>query len=382
MLKLIKKIVIFVLVIAVIAGIVAGVIYLSKTLTLSEPDEGSKDNGYVIAAISGEGEKLYAGGTYSMPEAMTIVADAPKPGEYSPEGEITVTAAVNNAYINGIYDFTYYFIVGSDEYAAKWATGKDAGDYISVIPVSSDSAKVTLLAPFGAPIEIKAQLVGTDSTATCRVDYLHKLAEVYKFHFSELSDNYFDAYAENDGAAPLDFGNTGKLVTAAWFPHRNPSMVTSKAIISDCTLSLNSKFVESLKSYLNFDITVKELNVKASANSYKYRDFGDDGSYKIEGYEFEFETLEYSTFIEGFNRFSEQQKQAVYYAWHTAFTNLGYLNNIDMQLNTMQVTYLGIVINEYYDLPADYFVGCAAISGARYGENAVPDSEPNSNVTF
>lgn len=349
---------------------------LKKGDSDTDPDQtgGSKQ----VIAISDVGEKLYDGGTYAMPKAMTIVAEAPVESNYAPDGEFTITATTDNEYINGNFDFTCYFMDDSDD----WTDGKEASECIEITPISAASAKVKLLAPFGAPIEIKAQLIGSASSATCRVDYLKKY-ELIKTYFSEVKGSYDNDYGSPDRFTnlPLDFGDYGKLITATWYRHGSGT-VMSKLIIRDCTLRLKSEFVESFKSYLKFDITVKDLNVQATADSYNYRDFGDDLSYQIEGYEFVFETLEYSMFIENFNSFNEHQKQAIYYAWYAAFTNLDTANNIEMQINHIQLLYLDTVINEAYQVNHDNLIGRAAISGARYGENAVPDVELNGGITF
>lgn len=349
MFKILKWILSAALIVAIAIGVVAGIMYLTKEINPSEPDDDPES--FAIAAISDEGEKLYAGGTYSMPKAMTIIADAPKPGEYSPEGVITITATVDNSYINGIFDFTYYFIGSSNEYSS-WSEGKNAGDYISVRAVSSNSAKVTLLAPFGAPIEIKAQLIGTDSTATCRVDYMQRIINADKI---EIGGTDFGDEANIDvifnygiGTVKGDWELTGAYIALDW------------------------DFIDSLESYLKFNPIIGALGLSSldiiSTNSDDYCA------------EFIFGTWEYSMFIKDFKYYSEQQKNAVYYAWYAAYKDFYFphlLSSnllIDIDLN---YTYQGVYVSSFHD--SDRPGGC--LSGEYYGDIS-PDVEFNGNVTF
>lgn len=342
--KLFKALFIILLAVAIVAGIVVGAIYLDKSLNPSEPDDGGK-NRYAIAAISDEGEKLYAGGTYSMPKAMTIVAEAPKSGEYAPDGEFIITASVSNEYINGIFDFTYDFINGAD----GWANGKVASDYISVTPVSANQAKVSLLAAFGTPIQIKAQLAGSDSFATCRVDYLQRITTTGTI---EIGGTDFSDEASID--VKFDYGIG--TIKGDWE-------------LTGAYIALDWDFIESFKSYLKFDPIVGALGL----SSLDITTTESDNNWV----DFIFGTWEYSMFVKDFNSYSEQQKNAVYYAWWTAYKDYGIHNSnilIDVDLN---YSYKGVHVSSFSD--SDRPGGW--LTGELYGDIS-PDVEFNSDVTF
>lgn len=346
--KLLKTILTIVLAVAIVAGIVVVVIYLNNELNPSEQGN-SGTNSYAVAAISDEGEKLYAGGTYAMPKAMTIIADAPKSGEYSPSGEFIITASVSNEYINGIFDFTYDFMRSSDD----WANDKEASDYISVIPVSANQAKVTLLAAFGAPIEIKAQLIGSDSFATCRVDYLQRLINSSKI---EINGNDFTDGA--DIAASFNYGIG--TVKGDWE-------------LTGAYITLDWDFIESFESYLKFNPIIGALGLSSL----------DITNTETEDnlVTFTFGYWEYSMFIKDFKSYSEQQKNAVYYAWYAAYKDFTsssrFRSNILIDVD-FEYTYKGVYISIYSesDMPG------GQLSGIGYGEDISPDVDLNGDVTF
>ncbi|MCH5146524.1 MAG: hypothetical protein J1F61_00790 [Clostridiales bacterium] len=382
--KKFKNVLIFIVVVALIIGVVAGAVALSKKGTPSQPNDSTDTGGIRIAAISDNGEKMYAGGTYAMPDQLTIVAQAPKAGEYSSAGEFVLSVSAPGAPINSKYNFTLSFMDVKDlgwdylssDYNPLNSKSTDPSDYINITPLSSNTVKVNYLCKFPLPIEIKAQALGSSDYATCRVDCAVLFQPPMHVYFGEATGKQIPYYLEQKSdfdILPLDFDDTGKIGLYINY-YRPNGTVASGAVIRDCTLKLTSEFIARLKSYLRFDISIKDYNSKASVESNHYRDFGDDGSSKIDAYEFECGKLDYSMFIENFNSFSKQQKQSVYYAWYAAFTNSGEASNLEIQLNRVQITYSGVVLYDYDSSVISNFrtnIRFAAISGKRYGENLI-----------
>lgn len=349
MTKLIRNILFILLAAAIGTGAVVGIIYLSKSLNPSDPgDIGGTTTRHTIAAISNEGDVFYDGGTYAMPAAMTIVAEAPKAGSYSPKGEVTLTATVSNEYIKGLFDFTCYFVDESD----SWAKGKDAGDYISITPVSHNQAKVALLAAFGSPIEIKAQLINTDSYATCRVDYLQRI-ESHKLGLvgSDVSDSL-----------GLELNVTFGIGTVKGDLNYNSG-----------SISILDAFQDAVKSYLSFDIAFKSLVLNKSEIQ--------TGTHESGYFNFEVDAPGYAAFILDFNNYDKQHKEAIYYAWYTAWNTTfskspyGYntLLDIDVTYSYLENRVGSVIESAYVD---------GYISGEYYGAEISPDIELNPGITF
>lgn len=380
MVKKLFKLLMGLLVVVLVVGIIVGVVYCGKD---KSPKPDSDTDSGTIAAISDKGVKIYAGGTYSMPEQLTIVADAPKPDEYSSVGEFILTVSFSDATVNSVYDFTLSFMDVEDlgwydylrpgfEESEKF---KDPSNYIHLTPMSSNTVKVNFLKQFCLPIEINAQVLGSRAHVTCRVDCIsldqyNNLPEMVKSYFGELTGKQYPYYMmqESDcNTAPLDFGNTGKFGSISYYNHLNGT-VAPAFLIRDCTLALKPEFVTRLISHLKFDISFKAHNVKASISSSYYRDLGDDGSYKIDAYEFEIGILDYSMFIENYKNFNTQQKHAIYQAWYAAFQESDNADNIEIQINQAQIVYSGVVLKEYSTY-IDNFISTmyASVSGERYG---------------
>lgn len=341
-----SKIVAACIVLLLAAAITVICIFSPSWFGKGKGDNGDNTGAQVIA-ISDEGDKLYAGGTYTMPKAMTIVAAAPKSGDFAPSGEITISATVDNEYINGLFNFECEFPADSPE----WANDKEASDYISLTPVSPNQVKVKLLAPFGAPIEIKATLMNTDSCATCRVDYLQRIE---KYSLGTTGNDFGD-----------DIGIEYYNLTYGIGTVRGDIEFVSGWI------TIRDNFEAAVKSYLNFDVKFKSYSLNKSQDKITIRE--NSG-------EFEVENMGYSAFIVDFDNFDERHKEAIYYAWHTAFiseyTGYGYYNTlIDVYID---YSYHGVSAGSISE--SEYIGGF--ISGSSYADGLSPDVNLDGGITF
>lgn len=318
---------------------------------LRQPQTDKPDNKSEVIAISNTGEAMLAGGTYAMPAGMTFVAAAPRGSAFAPEGEFTITATVDNEYINGVFDFECYFPEGSPE----WANGKNAEEYIAVTPVSATTAKVKLLAEFGAPIEIKATLLNTQSSATCRVDYLFRPDWIVNGAFSDILGKDFNS--EFTILVPC-----GSAI----------STVMGFIELEHLQIALNESFINSFKSYLKFDVTLKTAEVEMDSCLY-------DG---VDNYKINY-TLDYSHFIEGFNELDEKHQEAIYYAWYAAYnSDEGYSISTARFSISVNYMYEGRVISNFAQDTSIPGKGRLSISGREKGEGLSPDVELNGNGTL
>ena len=122
-------------------------------------------------AITNEGQALTNGCTYDMPATgFAFLSEARNNyTEYVADGEITLTAEIDNEYINGKFDWSADFANAS----SAWAQGKVTSYYVGLEPIDGGrQVKVTYLAPFAEQIVLTATLQGTESSASCTIDCL------------------------------------------------------------------------------------------------------------------------------------------------------------------------------------------------------------------
>ena len=260
---------------------------------------GKNNNGETVA-LSADGKEINAGGEYAMPKTITFLPLAvSKTGEYVPGGEITLIASLSNTFIKNKFEFSANFI----ESGTGWETEKNVSDYLQITPSGDDTVKIKALQAFGAPIELKATLQGSDNAATCKIDYLKRPNATWNsltnptYIFSNGNYDFgVDCYIRTN----LDFG------TGTVFP--------SGLEIRNFVAYVNPDFQNAVKKYLTFDIEFKESGFEnQTATAY---DDTADGNYR-----FDFQFPDHSMFIKDFENYSEEQKNAIYYAWYKAYQN-------------------------------------------------------------
>ena len=307
-------------------------------------DEAGKQETSLMAVTS-EGRKLLAGNSYAMPQAMTFVN---KSTSYSKERQFSVTATLSNKYINGKFDWAVAF----DNPASAWATGKVATYYVDVAPTSDGSATATVkyIAAFNEPIKVTATLRGTEQSDSCTIDCLQTV------DLTLISNCPDDLLGDGcDMSFDLKFG-----------------IGTTKGefICKEASIGLTADFIEDLKSYLTFDINVKYIdfeNVNGTLRGNQY--YCNLADYYT-----------YSMFIEDFDSYDDDHKDAIYWAWYQAYKDgraNGYQSNLELS-GKLDYVCCGVVVNTLST--SGYSEG--HLNGFDMGSEAAPNVILNQNFVF
>lgn len=316
--------------------------------TQTQPGGDETDNNPVIA-VGSDGEALRTGSAYSLRRSadngITYLTETQNNQTYVPQGEIIVTAELSNEYIHGAFDWSVDFV----NPAAEWAVGKVAAYYVSVEPVAGDSASATLryLAPFGEQIILTATLRGSDSSDSCTIDCVKP---VMSFMMRVYDSDFDDSNAF--GIQSIIFG----LGT-----------VTGDLEFACGRVAVEEDFAVSVQSYLKFDVTFKSSSFHAADVTWT----SDDSQQVACG------DLAYSMLIEGFDDYDDAHKEAIYYAWFTAFDK-DYDGNNNALIDTeFLYLYNGATVSGLYDSDCIGF-----IHGSNYGYDITPNTQLNQNYVF
>lgn len=176
---LVKWIVAFALIIALIAGVIGAwaVILKDNAEDLPQSEEQS-------AVTDGEGNPMESGKVYAMPANMVFAATAAEPSD-AKDG-ITLKATIDpDTAANQNVDWSVSFVNPS----SSWASGKTVTDYVTVTPTSDGAltATVQCLKAFGEQIKITVTSRANEyATAECTVDYARRITD---FTFYSFPDN-------------------------------------------------------------------------------------------------------------------------------------------------------------------------------------------------
>lgn len=328
--KIVKSLVIALLFIVIAGGIAAGIFFgITSFFDISVPgikagsssDENKNSNAQVIG-VTDTGKKVYAGGTYSMPEALTIIDIASSEEESASDKEFTMSfPAPKNPYINYEWQISCSFLSSGD-----WELDQNASEYLKVVSNGDDTAQVKMNAPFNSPIIISAISSESSTVYTCRVDCLVSIEGVRPFlvdcDFGETISAGFDLLDEYCGNQLL-------------------GTVLGEIKITKAAIVIEENFIDYFKSYLDFDVTVSDYIVPESVIA-ESSVFSDDERYGAELVL----CLEYSMFIEDFDSFDEEQQTAICQAWFSAYMNYKRQYNADFYVDVQNV-YNGIVAESY-----------------------------------
>lgn len=203
---------------------------------------------------------------------------------------------------------------------STWASGKSVTNYVTATPKSDFTRTVTITnkEAFGEQIRLTATLENNSSkSASCVIDYVKRfsggLQEVYCT--SDFGDDFY-AGGKINAQQEVVGTKTGELFAYSTY------------------IELDSGFCSLLKSYLKFDIQLKDFSFsKYDVSTYiNYR-----SDYKY--YTFEVTSLDangdnvtcdYTHFIVNWDSLTEAQKTAVKYAWWIAYQEYG--NNLTLDL--------------------------------------------------
>lgn len=248
-----------------------------------------------IIANTSDGKAMKSGGIYAMPDGMTYDgADA----EYISDGELTLYAFLTNEYINAQYDWAVTF---SDP-SSDWAEGKSVAEYLEVTPTYAGSAyaNVRFVQGFSEPIIITVTLragVGTEMSVTCRVDCMKQ------------------AFVDRDSLyVNCDFGES--LTLEIGFDYCGEGTVPPRGNdfrIQEYELSLTDWFKASVQRRLNFDVAFKSM-IKPDG-AWVSLDFTEDTLCV------DFGDMDYGLFIEGWECYDAEHREAIIYAWYQAYVS-------------------------------------------------------------
>ena len=283
-------------------------------------DKGGESTTVKVFAVSDSGDVMQQYGVYEMPAALTIIPN--DNSQFTSSNEVTLVTS-----LNGNVSYTYYF----ENPVSTWASGKTANDFVAVKPVSDDGKQVKLISKgaFGESIILKAIQDGSDKFATCKLDYLQSITSTGKVSLGG-SDATDDANIES--AVSFGLGTVRGTVS-----------------LTSALLTLDESFTNKFNEYLNFDVTIEAYRYDLKNSTVELLDnyvVVTDGQ------------LRYSMFIKGFDGFTQNQKDGVYFAWYNAYK--AYVTNniyIDIFVN---YSYKGNVISaavEESDIPGGRFTG-------------------------
>ena len=212
------------------------------------------------------------------------------------------------------------------------------------------TATIKSISSFNEPITVTATLRGTDKSDSCQIDCIKNF---------EMVSLWCDATDFDDGVqggCELE-GTTGT--------------VFAEYRVKDIHLQFD--FVDDVQKYLKFEINP----------IYSYY-FKDELASEILRVEEQFDNrlqlsyysdsnLAYSAFIENFDAFDDEHKEAIYYAWYHAAQETGYITihlNLALYVNGVD-TGLSVNYEENHK-----------ISGAYFGQDVQPNVTLNQNVIF
>ena len=311
-------------------------------------DKKTKETMSWGAAIDDVGNELNGKTTYAMPEGLAFYAmfnDDLAKNMVAPS--VTVTCSHNFEFNNVLVDWS-----------VEYPSGASASDVVTVTPTADGSltASITCTGEFSEPLTLKATERGnTDNVATCKIDFVKRIKS---FQSINIQDN--------------DFGNTGGLDCRVNF---TTGTVNGNLKVSEVIYQISNNFQIDVQRYLKFNIKFKYYTAKnliLNADSYETVRYSADG-----------EEWAYEMFIQDFSTYDEAHKNAIKYAWYTAFTNGKYweqkISNVELNVN-FQVIYNGNVIQNYAE--SDYIGGSSAnqLTGEYYGEDLSPDLTLNGNL--
>ena len=319
--------------------------WIKPGTALEQPDESKKSTwGGVIDDV---GNEMNAEATYAMPAAFAFYSNtsddlAQQLNLAAPA--VTVTCSHNFEFNNVLVDWS-----------VEYPSGASASDVVTVAPTEDGSltASVSCIGQFDKPLTLKATLRGNaEKTATCKIDYVKRIQS-----FKEI--------IVNGG----DFDEVGGVYISPEF-----SIGTTVGTLKSTKLiyTLTDNFKSTMEKYLKFDIKFKSYIANDLTFIQK-----PSGAFDSEG-----EIFEYDMFIQDFDKYDDAHKNAIYYAWSTAYLNRSdkkYNGNVEITL-TVEISYNGKVIGNFTE--TDYNSTGNTISGDAYGYGISPDLTLNGNFAL
>lgn len=170
----------------------------------------------VQIATDDNGDPMYGGGSYVMPEGMAFSAAASTAAETNTS--VTLTA---NYEPSGTSNKQTNWSVSFKNPSSSWANGKTVTDYVTVESTGTNTAKVTCVKDFGEQIIVTATSAADPSvSATTTVDFEKKLVDV-KFTLY-LNDSVVGSAYQNDLVA----GGSSPYFSMSYNENSNSAITT------------------------------------------------------------------------------------------------------------------------------------------------------------
>lgn len=176
--------IVFVLILAILGGVVAAVVtetnpkeWFEKPVEEQPADEEQGGEGELPPVVDENGETMESGKVYPMPAQMiyTSSATTAEDGTTVSSNPVTLHATITPSNAS---DTSVTWSVSFVNPSSEWANGKTVTDYVSIV-ASGLSCEVTCHQAFGE--QIKITVVSNDNaeaTDSCVVDYLKRVEDV------------------------------------------------------------------------------------------------------------------------------------------------------------------------------------------------------------
>jgi len=326
-----------VLLIALVCGLVAHFIIKDK-------DNGATDitastNGVVY---DGDGNAMDSGEVYEMPASMVFSAT------YS--AELASRLDLSDMYVNVSVSHNFPYNNVKVDWSAAYIDGTDCSEAITVTPDSdgSNTAKIVCSAPFSKQVVVTATVRdNADSKVTCVLDYVKSLTSISEF-----------------GMTGTDFGDSAGVDFTASL---SEGTITPDICLDYVKFYLKDNFKTAVQSYLTFDIEFLTASLNDIAGEAEISEGDVLVACETGG------TYSWAWFIDGFDDFDDEHKQAIYYAWFHAWNDRDSSGKYLMMTVDTSVTakYNG---NSFGNVQESDYIGDGYLylSGEQYGYELTP----------
>lgn len=262
-----------------------------------EPDKPNESTGKGLkVAMLEDGQALYGGEKYEMPESVTFIRVKEDAGTHITTSGIIMTPRTRQA---GEWVWTVKFLNAGSE----WAADKNVNEYIELTAAegedNADGVNVNIIKPFGEPIVLKAALKDSEVLDECRLEYLSSATMQNIQHVSAFYDG----------------------VTFTTDIAYGEGTVKGECEFKSARIGFDSEFEDRLikeLSYVKLGGYTFNKTKAWTADSWKSAGDGNADTYEFcADYE-----LDYFMFVKNFYTLTESQRFAVVKSWGTAPTLL------------------------------------------------------------
>ncbi len=289
------------------------------------------------------GNEMNSAETYDMPSAILFYSTA------TPDTAASLNLAPPTVTVTASHNFELNNV--EVDWATEYPSGANASDTVTVTPTKDGSLTATLQCrkQFEHPITLKVTLRSNPTkTATCKIDYVKRVESFTSFSLSGTD------FEDSSGFSCTPIFGAGT--------------VKGNLRVKQISYKLIDGFKTAVQNNLKFTIRFKD---------YTTGNFALNDTY----YSYEGEPWAYSMFIESFDTYDQAHKNAIYFAWYTAyFEDFEGKSNVYFDYD-IELLYNGKVIDNFQE--SDYMgTGENYLNGDCYGYDASPDLTLNGNVAL